>query len=95
MLFEFTRRSDLGQLFEALPAYLGSKRRLVLLILALIRELLPRDRWSEATFLHPLCGSGAVALSAKAQGFAVVASDLAERAVITARALIGNSQVRL
>ena len=82
-------------LLRALPAYLGNKRILASLILALIREALPRDRWSEATFLDPFCGSGAVALCAKAQGLYVIASDLAERAVITACALIANSQVRL
>ena len=42
-----------------------------------------------------MCGGGAVALWAKAQGFAVVAGDAAERGAVVARALIANSRVRL
>ena len=42
-----------------------------------------------------MCGGGAVALGAKAQGFSVVAGDAAERGAVVARALIANSRVRL
>jgi len=82
-------------LFNALPAYLGGKRRLVLLILALLARHLPRDHWPDSTFLDLMSGGGAVALAAKAHGFRVMASDVSERAVITARALIANSRVKL
>lgn len=81
--------------FDALPAWLGGKRRLVPLIFALCAEELPRERWCETVLLDPFCGGGAVSLYAKALGFRVVASDVAERSVMIARALVANSNVRL
>lgn len=81
--------------FRALLPYLGGKRELAPLIFALIAEALPRAKWNESTLLDPMCGGGAASLYGKAQGFQVVASDLAERAVLTARALVANSNVRL
>ena len=80
---------------RALPAYLGGKRRLAPLIFAELATVLPPRAWSEATLLDPMCGGGAVALWAKAQGFSVVAGDAAERGAVVARALIANSRVRL
>ncbi len=77
--------------FQALPAYFGGKRRLCPLIFALLGDVLRREAWREATFVDPFCGGGAVALYAKAQGFDVTASDLAERGAVMARALIANS----
>lgn len=82
-------------LFLSLPAYFGGKRRLCPLMFGVLREVLPRGRWPDSTFLDPFCGGGAVALFAKAQGFGVIASDIAERAAIVARALIANSTCRL
>ena len=81
--------------FAALPPYLGGKRLLAPLILALLQEFLPRERWRDSLFLDPFCGGCAVALYAKAAGFRVVASDVAERAALVARALVANSSVRL
>ena len=81
--------------FRALPAYLGGKRRLCPLIFSLIAAQVPRQRWADATLLDPFSGGGAVALYAKAMGFAVHASDIALRAVIPARALVANSQKKL
>lgn len=81
--------------FHALPAYFGGKRRLAGLIFALIADVLPRERWRESTFCDPFCGGGAPALYAKAQGFEVLASDLAERGAVVARALIENANIRL
>lgn len=80
--------------YQALPAYLGGKRRLAPLIFAQLAEVLPRAEWPGSTFLDPFCGGGAVALTAKALGFDVVASDLAARGAVTARALVENSTVR-
>ena len=80
---------------RALPAYLGGKRRLAPLIFAELAAVLPPSAWSESTLLDPMCGGGAVALWAKAQGFAVEAGDAAERGAVVARALIANSRVRL
>ena len=81
--------------FHALPPYLGGKRRLCALIFALLAEVLPRREWRGTTFLDPMCGGGAVALFAKAQGLRTTASDLAERGAIVARALVANDRVRL
>jgi hypothetical protein len=80
---------------RALPAYLGGKRRLAPLILARLANILPRSAWSHTSFLDPFSGGGAVSLCAKAQGFRVISSDVAERANIVSRALIANSGVRL
>lgn len=81
--------------FEALPAYLGGKRRLCPLIFGLVNDHVPRSKWTDLTWLDPFSGGGAVSLFAKAQGFRVVASDLAQRASLVSRALIGNSHVQL
>lgn len=81
--------------FRALPAYLGGKRRLALLIVAAIQEVVPATIDRPATFLDPFSGGGAVALHAKASGYATIASDLAPRAVVVARAVIANSHRRL
>jgi len=81
--------------FDALPAWIGGKRRLAPLIFALCVEELPRERWCDTVLLDPFSGGGAVSLYAKAQGFRVVASDVAERSAVIARALVANSHVRL
>jgi adenine-specific DNA methylase len=46
-------------------------------------------------FLDAFLGGGSVGLYAKAQGFRVVATDIAERAIVVGEALIANSRVRL
>ena len=81
--------------FRALPAYFGGKRRFCQLLFSILAEYLPQADWRNSLLLDPFCGGAAVALYAKAQGFRVVASDVAERAVVVARALIANSSVRL
>ena len=80
-----------SRLFDALPPYLGGKRRLAPLILADLAAELPPVEWPGASFCDPMCGGGAVALAAKAQGFEVYASDRARRGAIVAAALIANS----
>ena len=80
---------------DALPPYLGGKRRLVPLILADLGAELPAAEWPGTSFCDPMCGGGAVALAAKAQGFEVYASDRARRGAIVAAALIANSSVQL
>ena len=42
-----------------------------------------------------MCGSGVVALSAKAAGFRTIAGDIAPIGNLAARALIANNDVRL
>jgi len=82
-------------MWSALPPYLGGKRRLCPLIFREIDRIVPRRRWSDLTFLDAFLGGGSVSLYAKAQGFSVVATDIAERAIVIGRALIENSRVRL
>lgn len=81
--------------FDALPAWLGGKRRLAPLIFALLSEELPREQWCDRVLLDPFSGGGAVSLYAKAQGFHVVASDVAERSAVITRAPVANSTLRL
>ena len=81
--------------FKALFPYLGGKRRLCPLIFREIDKLLPRRHWAGRTFFDGFLGGGSVSLYAKAMGFRVVATDIAERAVTVGKALIENSRVRL
>ncbi len=83
------------EFLQALPPYLGGKRRLVPLIFGLIARTISPAQWIGTSFLDPMCGGGAVALSARAYGFDVVASDAAQRGVVVSRAVIANSGVRL
>ena len=55
----------------------------------------PASKWPDLHLLDPMCGGGALAIYAKAQGLAVSAADAAERAALVARALIANSTVQL
>lgn len=80
---------------KALPAYLGGKRQLAPLITALIGEQRPRPAWGGLRLHDAFAGGCAFALHAKAMGFDVTASDVASRSVVTARALVENSNVRL
>ncbi len=91
------RRSTTRRLpfFAALFPYLGGKRRLCPLIFREIDRLLPRREWAGRTFLDGFLGGGSVGLYAKAQGWRVVATDIAERSITVGRALIENSRVRL
>jgi site-specific DNA-adenine methylase len=81
--------------FEALPPYFGGKRRLCPRIFKEISRVIPRERWASLRFVDPFLGGGAVSLYAKARGFAVSCSDIAERSAIIGRALIANDSVRL
>lgn len=85
----------MNQIFRALPAYLGGKRRLCPTIFALLSSVLCRERWPGLTFIDPFLGGGAVSLYGKAQGFRVVCSDLALRSAAVGYGLIANSEVRL
>ena len=80
------------KMFQALLPYFGGKRKLCPIIFKAISERLPREKWSEATFVDAFMGSGAVSLYAKAQGLRVVANDCAERSFIAGQALIENNQ---
>src|SRR5262245_56445098 len=82
-------------IWSALPPYLGGKRRLCPLIFREIDRLVPRRLWSGLTFLDGFLGGGSVSLYAKVQGFRVVATDIATRAITVGQAVIANSRVRL
>ncbi len=82
-------------MWYALPPYLGGKRRLCPLIFREIDRLVPRRHWSGLTFLDGFLGGGSVSLYAKAQGFKVVATDIAARAITVGQAVVANSRVRL
>ena len=77
--------------FSALFPYLGGKRRLCPTIFREVDRLLPRHSWPERTFLDGFLGGGSVSLYAKAVGFSVVATDIAERSITVGRALVANS----
>jgi len=82
-------------IWSALPPYLGGKRRLCPTIFREIDRLVPRRLWGRLAFLDAFLGGGSVSLYAKAQGFPVVATDIAERAIVVGEALIANSRMRL
>ena len=88
-------RSRKLALWSALPPYLGGKRRLCPLIFREVDRLLPRHLWPGLTFLDGFLGGGSVSLYAKAQGFRVVSTDIADRAIVVGQALIENSRVKL
>jgi len=79
------------RMFDALLPYFGGKRKLCPIIFSCIHKHLPRARWTNATFVDSFLGSGAASLYAKAQGFKVIANDIAERSHIAGKALIENS----
>jgi adenine-specific DNA methylase len=83
-----THRGRVAGCLAALPPYQGSKRKL----LGHVSRLLPPP--AEApVLLDAFCGGCAVSLFAKRRGYSVRANDLAERAVIVARALLPNNRV--
>jgi adenine-specific DNA methylase len=82
-------------MWSALYPYLGGKRRLCPLIFREIDRVVPRRLWANVTFLDAFLGGGSVSLGAKAQGFSVIATDIAERSIVVGQALIENSRVRL
>lgn len=89
------RMSTRNKCFRGCPPYLGGKRRLAAWILAELAAYLPPPTWPGLTLVDPMCGGGAMAVFAQAQGFRVEAGDAAERAAVVARALIANPGQRL
>lgn len=81
------------KMFDALLPYFGGKRKLCPVIFGLISKHIPREQWQGKVFVDAFLGSGAVSLYAKAQGFRVIANDIAERSVIAGKALIENNDI--
>jgi adenine-specific DNA methylase len=88
-------RSRRLAIWRSLPPYLGGKRRLCPLIFREIDRVVPRRLWPGLTLLDGFMGAGSVALYAKALGFKVIATDIAERSIVVGRALVENSRVTL
>jgi 16S rRNA G966 N2-methylase RsmD len=88
------RHRKLG-MWSALPPYLGGKRRLCPTIFREVDRILPRKLWPGLTLLDGFAGACSVGLYAKAQGFKVVACDIAERSIVVGEALVANRRVRL
>jgi 16S rRNA G966 N2-methylase RsmD len=81
---------------DALLPFPGSKRKLWPLIAAVFSGVRPVGSWPNLAFADAFLGAGNVALAAKTSGFgAVMANDIAERSLITGRALVANSGTRL
>lgn len=77
--------------FYALPNYLGGKRRLAPTIFAEISKVYPARTWPALTLLDPCAGACAISLFGKAQGFRVIAGDIAERSHIIQQAVVSNN----
>ena len=81
--------------WTALFPYLGGKRRLCPTIFREIDRVLPRELWAQMTLLDGFLGGGSVSLYSKAQGFSVIATDIAARSITIGEGLVANSTVRL
>lgn len=81
--------------FDALLPYFGGKRKLCPVIFGRLTKYLPREKWQGKIFIDAFLGSGAVSLYAKAQGFRIIANDIAERSVIAGKALLENNDICL
>jgi hypothetical protein len=75
---------------QALPPYLGGKRRL----LGQIFKHLPRPD-DAPVFVDAFLGGGSVSLFAKARGYRVICNDIALRSQIIGEALVANDRVTL
>lgn len=80
--------------FSALPNYLGGKRRICPEIFAEIARIHPPRTWPDLTLVDAFMGGGAISLYAKAQGFKVLANDLAWRAFLVGKGIIENNSRR-
>jgi hypothetical protein len=77
-------------IFNALPPYLGGKRKLVGEI---FRHIPPREE--APVLIDAFLGGGSASLFAKARGYRVIANDVAERSLIVGKALIENDHLKL
>lgn len=83
------------RMFDSLLPYFGGKRKLCPIIFRQITKYLPREKWQGKVFVDAFLGSGAVSLYAKAQGFRVIANDIAERSFLAGKAIIENNETFL
>jgi adenine-specific DNA methylase len=82
--------------FNALPPYLGGKRRLLPWIFQMLAKAVPSSEWNQLTFLDAFVGGGSVSLYAKLFGFRQLqCNDWSARSQIIMQALLENQQVCL
>ena len=81
---------------QALPSYLGGKRKLLSWISTSLAEICPPSAWSNKTFIDLFRGGGAVSLWAKAQGFkTVISNDISVRSQLISDAFLTNHRIQL
>jgi adenine-specific DNA methylase len=83
------------KMFDSLLPYFGNKRKLCPVIFYHISKFLPREKWGKSIFVDAFLGSGAMSMYAKAQGFMILANDIALRSIIAGKALIENGHTKL
>jgi RHS repeat-associated protein len=89
-------RKPFNTYFQALPPYLGGKRKLIPWIFNRLSQIVSPTEWANLTFLDAFTGGGAVSLYAKAQGFQKVHSnDWSERSQFIIQGLLENQSIRL
>ncbi len=89
-------KTPLQNQLQALPTYLGAKRKLLAWIQNGLSQVCPAHHWKDLTFIDLFMGGGSVSLWAKAQGFQqVIANDISSRSQILATAFLSNQRVTL
>ncbi len=90
------KRKPFNTYFQALPPYLGGKRKLVRWIFNRLSKAIPVSGWENSTFLDAFSGGGTVSLYAKAQGFqSVYSNDWSERSQFIIEGLLSNQDIHL
>lgn len=90
------KNTPLAKQLQALPSYLGGKRRLLSWINKTLTQAIPAVQWKDTIFIDLFMGGGAVSQWAKAQGFQqVIANDISARSQILAQAFLMNNRVQL
>jgi hypothetical protein len=83
------------RLFDAIPPYLGGKRKLLATIFREIARIHDPSRWPNMRFVDGFMGGGSVAIYAKSQFQTVLANDTADRSAMIAKAVITNDRTKL
>ncbi len=83
-------------IFQALPPYMGGKRKLIPWIFQALSEICPTSIWENRIFIDAFTGGGSISLYAKAQGFKkVLSNDVSERSQLIIRGLLQNQSTYL
>jgi adenine-specific DNA methylase len=85
-----------NRVYNALPPYLGGKRRLNPWIFGKLAQVIPVEKWQDCIFADAFLGGGAVSVYAKLQGFkTILANDLSQRSQLIIHGLLANQRVKL